>query len=98
MTDKQFTQLMTSMVADIRDDTPINTGNLRRNATRGRPIACGKYVITVSGRIAPYFGAVNNRKTYPSGKQNPNYKYFDNSLMAHLEKYAKAAGGTVEHG
>lgn len=98
MTDKQFTQLVTAIKADIRHDTPKDTGNLRFNATDGRPVASGKYVITVSGRIAPYFGAVNNRARYPSGRPNPNYQYFEKSLMAHLEKYAKAAGGTVEHG
>lgn len=98
MTDKHFTQIVSAIKADIRSDTPIDTGNLRYNATDGRPVAHGKYVITVSGRIAPYFGAVNNRERFPSGKRNPNYRYFDESLMKHLEKYAKAAGGVVEHG
>lgn len=98
MTDRQFTALVTAIAADIRADTPVDTGNLQGNATTERPIAHGKFVISVSGRIAPYFGAVNNRRTYPSGKKNPNYKYFENSLMQHLEKYAKAAGGVVEHG
>ena len=98
MTDKQFTQLVTAIKADIRNDTPKRTGNLRFNATDGRPVSAGKYVITVSGRIAPYFGAVNNRARYPSGRPNPNYQYFEKSLMENLEKYAKAAGGVVKHG
>ena len=98
MTDKQFTRIVTAIKADIKGDTPIDTGNLRYNATDGRPIAHGKYVITVSGRIAPYFHAVNYRERYDSGKRNRNYKYFEKSLNKHLEKYAKAAGGTVEHG
>ena len=98
MTDRQFTALVTAITADIRADTPVYTGNLQGHATTARSIAHGKSVISVFGRIAPYFGAVNNRKTYPSGKKNPNYKYFENSLMKHLEKYAKAAGGVVENG
>lgn len=107
MTDKQFTRIMTALVADIRDDTPKKTRNLRKHATSGRSMAHGKFVISVSGRIAPYFEYVNY---YPNhrhrnkdgivvdGSINRNYQYFEKSLEKHLEKYAKAAGGVVEHG
>lgn len=97
MTDEQFTSIMTSLVAKIRDDTPVDTGNLRGNATSGRPIGGGAFVISVSARIAPYFPAVNYRERYENGNPNPNYHYFENSLERHLETIAQQIGGVIEY-
>lgn len=97
MTDVEFTKLMTSLVSDIRDDTPVDTGNLRGNATSGRPIGGGAFVISVSIRIAPYFPAVNYRERFPNGKPNRNYHYFEDSLERHLENIAQQIGGVIEY-
>jgi hypothetical protein len=97
MTDAEFNSIMTSLVARIRDDTPIDTGNLRLTATSGRPIGGGAFVISVSERIAPYFPAVNYRERYENGQPNPNYHYFENSLERHLETIAQQIGGVIEY-
>ncbi len=97
MTDEQFTALMTDLVAKIRDDTPVDTGNLRGNATSGRPIGGGAFVISVTARIAPYFKYVNYMERFPSGKPNPNYHYFEDSLERHLETIAQQIGGVIEY-
>ena len=62
MTDHRFTQIMYAFSDKIRADTPIDTGNLRRTATRGKPSGNGKFEITVVARIAPYFHYVNDIK------------------------------------
>ena len=95
MTDHRFTQIMSGFVEKIRADTPIETGNLRRTATRGRPVGNGKFEINVVARIAPYFHYVNDMRNFPSGKPNRNYHYFNNSLENHLEELAAAIGGTI---
>ena len=95
MTDHRFTQIMYAFSDKIRADTPIDTGNLRRTATRGKPSGNGKFEITVVARIAPYFHYVNDMRTFPSGKPNPNYHYFNDSLETHLEELAAAIGGTI---
>lgn len=97
MTDEQFTKLMTDLVAKIRADTPVDTRNLRRNATSGRPIGGGAFVISVSVRIAPYFPAVNYQEWYENGNPNPNYHYFEDSLERHLEEIAQRIGGIIEY-
>lgn len=97
MTDAEFNTIMTSLVAKIRDDTPIDTGNLRLTATSGRPIGGGAFVISVSARIAPYFPAVNYRERYENGQPNPNYHYFEDSLERHLEEIAQQIGGVIEY-
>lgn len=97
MTDVEFSSLMTSLVSRIRDDTPIDTGNLRGNATNGVPKGNSTFFITVSVRIAPYFPAVNYRERYPNGQPNPNYHYFEDSLERHLEEIAQQIGGVIEY-
>lgn len=97
MTDAEFNAIMTSLRAKIRGDTPIDTGNLRRTATSGRPIGGGAFVISVSVRIAPYFPAVNYRERYENGQPNKNYHYFEDSLERHLEEIAQQIGGVIEY-
>jgi hypothetical protein len=97
MTDSEFSTLMSALVAKIRDDTPIDTGNLRGNATSGRPIGGGAFVISLSARIAPYFKYVNYAERFPNGNPNPNYHYFENSLERHLETIAQQIGGVIEY-
>lgn len=97
MTDAEFNTIMTSLVARIRDDTPIDTGNLRLTATSGRPIGGGAFVISVSARIASYFKYVNYAERFPNGNPNPNYHYFENSLERHLETIAQQIGGVIEY-
>jgi hypothetical protein len=97
MTDSEFNTIMTALVAKIRDDTPVDTGNLRGNATSGRPIGGGAFVISVSVRIAPYFKYVNYAERFPNGNPNPNYHYFEDSLERHLEEIAQQIGGVIEY-
>lgn len=97
MTDEQFTALMTSLVDKIRADTPVDTSNLQKHATKGDPIGGDAFVITVDIKIAPYFPAVNYRKNFASGKPNKNYHYFENSFRAHLEEIAESIGGVIEY-
>lgn len=97
MTDAEFSSLMFALVANIRDDTPIDTGNLRRTATNGVPKGDSTFFITVSVRIAPYFPAVNYRERYENGQPNPNYHYFEDSLERHLEEIAQQIGGVIEY-
>lgn len=107
MTDSEFTTIMTSMVAGIRRDTPWDTRNLKRTATQGETLAHGKYALTVSVRIAPYFHYVNDYSHHRhrnkqgevvNGKVNPNYLYFEQALNRQLEIVARKAGGYVERG
>jgi hypothetical protein len=97
MTDSEFSTLMSALVAKIRDDTPIDTGNLRGNATSGRPIGGGAFVISLSARIAPYFKYVNYAERLPNGNPNPNYHYFEDSLERNLEEIAQQIGGVIEY-
>jgi hypothetical protein len=97
MTDAEFNTIMTSLAARIRDDTPVDTGNLRGNATSGRPIGGGAFVISVSVRIAPYFKYVNYAERFPNGNPNPNYHYLEDSLERHLEEIAQQIGGVIEY-
>ena len=105
MTDREFTKLASEFLADVRERTPINKrrnaptrGNLRLRATRGKPIASGKYRVTVSSEIAPYFPFVNYAKSFPSGKPNPNYNYLGTAIEEALNNLAKKAGGIIVRG
>lgn len=107
MTDHQFTQIMTSLVDKIKDDTPWETGNLAGSATSGKPKGHGKFEIRVNVKIAPYFHAVNDNEYHlhrdkktgkiVQGKPNKNYQYFQKSLEAHLEELAAEIGGILEY-
>ena len=107
MTDSEFNTIMHAMVAGIRDDTPVDTGNVRDPATSGKTLSHGRFALTVSVRKAPYFPYVNNypRHRYRDkngivrdGKNNPNYQYFENALDRQIEIIARKAGGYVERG
>lgn len=101
MTDHLFNRLMHGVVSDIRSMTPVQTGNLKKNATYGRPVAHGKFVIVVDADIAPYAPYVNN---YPHhvhrdkngnlvrGRANRNYRYFQRALVASLKKIGEVEG------
>ncbi len=98
MSDEQFTTFMKNMVAGIQKETPKDTGNLADTATRGTPLSHGRYALTVSTRIAPYFHYVNERKKACSRHGESHYHYFDNALDKQLEIIAKKAGGYIERG
>jgi hypothetical protein len=98
MTDSEFTRIMASMLAGIREDTPRDKGNLQGNATNGQPIAHGRYALTVSTRIAPYFHYVNERKEPCKRHGESHYHYFENALDKQIEIIARKAGGYVERG
>lgn len=101
MTDRLFNKLMHGVVDDIRGMTPKRTGNLRKFATYGRPVAHGKFVIVVDANIAPYAPYVNN---YPhhvyrdkngnlvKGRINKNYRYFQGALVKSLERIGEVEG------
>lgn len=99
MTDSEFTTIMTSMVAGIRRVTPWRTENLKETATQGETLAHGKYALTVSVRIAPYFYYVNeNRKPCKRHGGETHYHYFDNAVNKQIEIIARKAGGYVKRG
>lgn len=105
MTNAEFMRLSTAFLADVRELTPINKnrkaptrGNLRLRATRGKAIAHGRYSVTVSSVVAPYFPYVNYMQTFKSGKPNPNYQYLDDALKYAIENLARKAGGIVIYG
>lgn len=101
MTDRLFSKIMHGVVGDIRSMTPVRTRNLQRNATYGRPVAHGKFVIVVDANIAPYAPYVNN---YPHhvyrdkngnlvrGRINRNYRYFQRALVESLKKIGEVEG------
>lgn len=101
MTDKVFNQIMHGVVSDIRPMTPVRTGNLKKNATYGRPVAHGKFVIVVDANIAPYAPYVNNYSHHVyrdktgnlvKGRINRNYHYFQRALIKSLEKIGSVEG------
>lgn len=105
MTDNEFSRLTSSFLDEIQSMTPINKnfkaptrGNLRMRATRGKAIAHGKYVVSVSARIAPYFPYVNYQEKFESGKPNPNYQYLENAIDTAINNLARKAGGFIVRG
>ena len=101
MTEQLFNKLMHGVVADIRGMTPKRTGNLRKNATYGRPVANGKFVIVVDANIAPYAPYVNNYSHHVyrdksgnlvKGNINKNYRYFQRALTESLKKIGEVEG------
>lgn len=101
MTDEMFNKLMHGVVEDIRSMTPKRTRNLAKNATYGRPVAHGKFVIVVDSNIAPYATYVNDYSHHVyrdkggnlvKGKANKNYHYFQRALVETLKKIGSVEG------
>lgn len=101
MTEQLFNKLMHGVVADMRSMTPQRTGNLRKNATYGRPVASGKFVIVLDANIAPYAPYVNNYSHHMyrdksgnlvKGRSNRNYRYFQRALVESLKKIGEVEG------
>ena len=98
MKDSEFNTIMHAMVDGIRQDTPRDTGNLQDPATSGRPLSHGRFALTVSTRIAPYFHYVNERKEPCKRHGESHYHFFENALDRQIEIIARKAGGYVERG
>lgn len=105
MTDREFTMFAGALLRSIRKDTPKDTGNLRKNATRMEPVGAGKFRIRVKTEVAPYFKYVNGYETFirkgkrtgiTYGARNPNYGYFDRAVKNAVKTVAKKYGGCVE--
>ena len=89
----------------IRTFTPRDTGNLRMFATRSEDLEARSFRIYVNASgdhsprstdgIAPYFHYVNYRERFPSGKPNPNYKYFDTAVEETAKTIAMYLGGEL---
>lgn len=102
MTDQQFTTVCTSMLHDIRKDTPKLTGNLANNATLIRSVGANEMRIYVDEKIAPYFPYVNNRVSYrvkgkfgSYSKLNRNYEYFQKAVETAIENLARKIDGEI---
>ena len=74
MTSEQFTRLIDRIVKNIRDISPIDTGNLRYNAIRFEFLDEGTCRIYVDEAIAPYMPYTTEPWISPRwhGKKNPN--------------------------
>ena len=103
MNDTTFTTICTAMKQDISDSTPYDTGNLANNATLVRSVSGSEIKIYVDEKIAPYFRAVNCRKSYTVNakgggkmmKQNRNYMYFERAFDKALRNLANSISGEV---
>jgi hypothetical protein len=84
-----------SVTAEIAKDTPYDTKNLKKNATRFESLGRGQARIYIDTKIAPYFKYVNYYQYLNGGKANPNYLYFEKALKAALIKIARMNGGNV---
>ena len=92
MNDVQFTGFAGSILEEIQEGTPKDTGNLRYNATRKIPKGNGRFEIVVDQKIAPYFKYVNGTQN----KKGSHHGYFDRAVKEAVKTVAKKYGGRVE--
>ena len=82
----------------FRTLVPIDTGNMRYNATQLRSVGYGVYEIVVDKNIAPYVPFTNEPWTSPKwgGKKNPNEGWFDSAADLIANIIAAQLGGRLE--
>ena len=82
----------------LREKAPIDTGNLRYNAIKGKLKAENVYELEVDQSIAPYMVFTNEPWISPkwNGKKNPNEKWFENATYYIALDLAKRLGGKLE--
>lgn len=82
MTYKQFVKLCQECAEIVKNNSPIDTGNLRYNAIRLKYESPTKIIITVDEDIAPYMVYTNEPWLSPkwNGKQNPNQYWWNNVI------------------
>lgn len=89
--------------SEFRGITPIDTGNLRYNATRYEWTSPTTFVIYVSGNgktgIAPYMPFTNEEWISPRwhGKKNPNEGWFERGVELVAKTIARELKGTLKY-
>lgn len=81
----------------IKMSTPINTGNLRHNATKLESLGNGIYKIYIDETIAPYVPFTNEPwlSEFWAGKKNPNEGWWQRAVEKAVFRMAIELGGKV---
>lgn len=93
-------QVMYSTLAYLKGLTPIDTGNLRYNATKVENLGGGKWRLYVDENIAPYMPYTNEPWISPkwNGKKNPNEGWFERATDLVARYIATLLHGTLKRG
>lgn len=97
MNDAEFAEIAVRFFQMFQMVVPIDTGNMRYNATQFNTGGMGQYEIIVNGDIAPYAVYTNEPWTSPkwNGKQNPNEGWIDDTVETIAEFLAFTLGGEL---
>lgn len=97
MTEAEFVAAVTAAYNAFRAIVPIDTGNMRYNATRLESVGNGVFKIRVSEAVAPYVPYTNEPWISPrwNGKKNPNEGWFESGTELVATVLAQNLGGTV---
>lgn len=97
MNEAEFAAAVVTAFNVFRVGVPIDTGNMRYNATRLESLGNNVYRITVSADIAPYVPYTNEPWISPrwNGKKNPNEGWFESGVENVATVLAQQLGGTV---
>lgn len=92
-----FSALSFEALDFIKRFSPIDTGNLRRNAIILEPLSPMKFKITVDVTIAPYMPYTNEPWTSPkwNGKKNPNEHWWNDTVELLVRHIAEQYKGVV---
>lgn len=97
MNQSDFAATAVRMFQIFQSLVPIDTGNLRYNATKLENSGAGTYKIVVSGDVAPYNVYTNEAWISPKwgGKKNPNEGWIDSGVELIAQIIAEQLGGEV---
>jgi len=77
---------------------PVDTGNMRYNATKLMPLGHDRYRLYIDKNIAPYFPYVDGPWVHPrwQGAKNPNEKFFEKAAIAFANELTSRLNGKME--
>ena len=92
-----FSALSFEALDFIKRFSPIDSGNLRRNAIKLDFISPTKIKITVDTTVAPYMPYTNEPWTSPkwNGKKNPNEHWWNDTVELLVRHIAEQYKGVV---
>lgn len=85
-------------VWSFRQKVPIDTGNMRNNATKIVPVSENQYKLYIDKNIAPYFPYVNGPWISPRwhGARNDNAGFFIKAAIEYANTLTSILGGEME--